>query len=211
MIKIAIVDDQSWIINGLSMMINMQEDMAVIWTADNGKEAVLKTTADQPDLILMDIRMPSMNGVEATKWIRKEHPDIKVLVLTTFNEDAYIFETLKAGASGYLLKDAPPETLLEAIREAIKGGTIIEPSVASKVVQNIAVVDEAVQNKIRETLTSRELEIAQMISQGLSNKEISTLLFLSEGTIKNHLTSVLEKLDLRDRTQLAILMIKNQI
>lgn len=211
MIRIAIVDDQSWIINGLSMMINMQEDMTVVWTADNGREAVLKTTTDQPDLILMDIRMPSMNGVEATKWVRKEYPDIKVLILTTFNEDAYIFETLKAGASGYLLKDAPPETLLEAIHEAIKGGTIIEPSIASKVVQNITVIDGVMQNTIRETLTSRELEIAQMISQGLSNKEISELLFLSEGTIKNHLTSVLEKLNLRDRTQLAILMIKNQI
>ncbi len=138
-------------------------------------------------------------------------PEIKVLVLTTFNEDAYIFETLKAGASGYLLKDVAPEELMDAIRKAIDGGTVIEPSVASKVVKNITTVDEAVQRQIRESLTSRELEIATMISQGLSNKEISDILFLSEGTVKNHLTNVLDKLNLRDRTQLAILMIKNHM
>lgn len=211
MIKVAIVDDQKLIINGLSMMVNLQPDMEVIWTADHGKEALLKITSAQPDLILMDIRMPEMNGVEATSLIKRDYPETKVLVLTTFNEDNYIFETLKAGASGYLLKDVPPEELLDGIRKAIKGGTVIEPSVASKVVKNLSRIDENAQNEIKAKLTSRELEIARMISEGLSNKEISELLFLSEGTVKNHLTNVLEKLGLRDRTQLAIMMLKNQM
>ncbi|GAU76281.1 response regulator transcription factor [Fusibacter sp. 3D3] len=211
MIKIAIVDDQKLIINGLSMMVNLQPDMEVLWTAEHGKEALFKITSAQPDLILMDIRMPEMNGVEATALIKRDYPDTKVLVLTTFNEDAYIFETLKAGASGYLLKDVPPEELLDGIRKAVKGGTVIEPSVASKVVKNLSRIDENVQNEIREKLTTREFEISKMISEGLSNKEISELLFLSEGTVKNHLTNALEKLELRDRTQLAILMLKNQM
>ncbi|MBF4693127.1 response regulator [Fusibacter ferrireducens] len=211
MIKVAIVDDQKLIRNGLVMMVNLQSDMQVVWTADHGKEALLKVASSQPDIILMDIRMPEMNGVEATALIKKDYPETKVLVLTTFNEDDYIFETLKAGASGYLLKDVPPEELLDGIRKAIKGGTVIEPNVASKMVKNLSRIDENTQNEIRMKLTPREFEIAKMISEGLSNKEISELLFLSEGTVKNHLTNVLEKLKLRDRTQLAILMLKNQM
>lgn len=211
MIKIAVVDDQNLIVNGLSMMIEAQEDMEVVWTAGNGLEAQTKVGVCQPDIILMDIRMPEANGVEATKHILESHPEVKILVLTTFNEDAYIFDTLKAGASGYLLKDSPPSELMDSIRKVIKGGIVIEPVVATKVVHQINAADIGQGREIIEKLTARELEIAKMISQGMSNREISDAIFLSEGTVKNHLTSILEKLNLRDRTQLAIIMLKSHL
>ncbi len=211
MIKIAVVDDQNLIVNGLRMMIEAQEDMEVVWTAGNGLEAQTKVGVCQPDIILMDIRMPEANGVEATKHILESHPEVKILVLTTFNEDAYIFDTLKAGASGYLLKDSPPSELMDSIRKVIKGGIVIEPVVATKVVHQINAADIGQGREIIEKLTARELEIAKMISQGMSNREISDAIFLSEGTVKNHLTSILEKLNLRDRTQLAIIMLKSHL
>lgn len=211
MIKIAVVDDQNLIVNGLRMMIEAQEDMEVVWTAGNGLEAQTKVGVCQPDIILMDIRMPEANGVEATKHILESHPEVKILVLTTFNEDAYILDTLKAGASGYLLKDSPPSELMDSIRKVIKGGIVIEPVVATKVVHQINAADIGQGREIIEKLTARELEIAKMISQGMSNREISDAIFLSEGTVKNHLTSILEKLNLRDRTQLAIIMLKSHL
>ncbi|MCA0385077.1 MAG: response regulator transcription factor [Firmicutes bacterium] len=211
MIKVAMVDDQPLLLQGLSMMIGTQSDLEVIWTASNGREAVFKATAVQPDVILMDLRMPDMTGVEATAAIKADYPEVKIIILTTFMEDEEIFESLKLGASGYLLKDATPETLFNAIRKAMSGGTIIEPLVASKLVKHLKGSGESSKNQILEKLTSREVEIARGIAQGQSNREIAELLFVSEGTVKNHLTSILEKLELRDRTQLAILFVKNDL
>lgn len=211
MIKVAVVDDQPIIVDGLSMIINFQEDMKVIWTAKGGGEALLKVEANKPDIILMDIRMPEMDGVEATKKIKEKYEDVKILILTTFNEDSYIFETLKHGSSGYLLKDIPPEEIINGIRAAITGGTVIEPSVASKLVKGIKNINKDINRGALDILTERELEIARLISEGFSNKEIGNKLFLSEGTIKNNITSILNKLDLRDRTQIAIFVIKNEI
>ena len=211
MIKVAMVDDQPLLLQGLSMMIGTQSDLEVIWTASNGREAVFKSTAVQPDVILMDLRMPEMTGVEATAAIKADYPEVKIIILTTFMEDEEIFESLKLGASGYLLKDATPETLFNAIRKAMSGGTIIEPLVASKLVKHLKGSGESSKNQILEKLTSREVEIARGIAQGQSNREIAELLFVSEGTVKNHLTSILEKLELRDRTQLAILFVKNDL
>ncbi len=211
MIKVAMVDDQPLLLQGLSMMIGTQSDLEVIWTASNGREAVFKATAVQPDVILMDLRMPEMTGVEATAAIKADYPEVKIIILTTFMEDEEIFESLKLGASGYLLKDATPETLFNAIRKAMSGGTIIEPLVASKLVKHLKGSGESSKNQILEKLTSREVEIARGIAQGQSNREIAELLFVSEGTVKNHLTSILEKLELRDRTQLAILFVKNDL
>lgn len=211
MIKVAMVDDQPLLLQGLSMMIGTQSDLEVIWTASNGREAVFKATAVQPDVILMDLRMPEMTGVEATAAIKADYPEVKIIILTTFMEDEEIFESLKLGASGYLLKDATPDTLFNAIRKAMSGGTIIEPLVASKLVKHLKGSGESSKNQILEKLTSREVEIARGIAQGQSNREIAELLFVSEGTVKNHLTSILEKLELRDRTQLAILFVKNDL
>lgn len=212
MIKIAVVDDQPIIVDGLSMIINFQEDMKVIWTAENGEEAFMKIKVEVPDLMLMDVRMPHMDGVEATKKIKEKYSDVKILILTTFDEDSYIFDTLKYGSNGYLLKDVPPEELISSIRKVIEGGTVIEPNVASKVVKNMkAPSGNYLREETIKILTCREIEISRLIAEGLSNKEIGNKLFLSEGTIKNNITSILNKLDLRDRTQIAIFVIKNDI
>lgn len=211
MIKIALVDDQPLILQGLNMIIDTQADMSVIWTATNGEEAVFKCTSNCPDVVLMDIRMPVMNGVLATERIKQLYPTCHIIILTTFMEDDDIFESLKLGASGYLLKDATPETIMEAIRKAVTGGTILEPHVASKLLKHLKSKGDSDKQDIIDKLTARELEIAQGIAEGLSNKEIAARMFVSEGTVKNHLTSILEKLNLRDRTQLAILMIKNEV
>ena len=208
MIKVAIVDDQPLLVQGLSMMIDFQVDMEVLWTANQGLEAVYKSESSKPDVILMDLRMPQMNGVKATEKILIQFPDIKILILTTFMEDDEIYESMRLGACGYLLKDATPETIMDAIRKVVLGGTVIEPLVASKLIKHLK-QDVEGSVELLSQLTHRELEIARGISQGLSNKEIANELFVSEGTVKNHLTSILEKLCLRDRTQLAIFMLKN--
>ncbi|HAS72642.1 MAG TPA: DNA-binding response regulator [Clostridiales bacterium UBA8960] len=211
MIKVALVDDQPLILQGLNMIIGTQSDLVVVWTAANGEEALFKCKDIRPDVMLMDIRMPIMNGVEATEIIKKQYPETHIIILTTFMEDEEIYESLKCGASGYLLKDATPETIMEAIRKSISGGTIIEPLAASKLLKHLKSSSDAEKNNVLEKMTTREIEIARRIARGQSNKEIASEMFVSEGTVKNHLTSILEKLDLRDRTQLAILMIKNEI
>ena len=208
MIKVAIVDDQPLLVQGLSMMIDLQGDMEVLWTANQGLEAVYKSENAKPDVILMDLRMPQMNGVKATEKILGQFPDIKILILTTFMEDDEIYESMKLGACGYLLKDAIPETIMDAVRKVVLGGTVIEPLVASKLIKHLK-HDVEGSTELLSQLTPRELDIARGISQGLSNKEIANELFVSEGTVKNHLTSILEKLSLRDRTQLAIYILKN--
>lgn len=205
--KIAIVDDQPILVQGLSMIVNAQSDMTVIWTAKDGEEACFKVSQEQPDVVLMDIRMPVKNGVEATAFIKANYPAVHVIILTTFMEDDEIYDSMKFGASGYLLKDAPPESIIEAIRAAQTGGTSIEPLVASKLIKQLKPGSENA--ALPESLTQREIEIGRAIAQGLSNREIASALFVSEGTVKNHLTHILEKLGLRDRTQLAIYFIRH--
>ena len=165
MIKVALVDDQPLLVQGLSMIIGLQEDMVIHWTASNGREAVLKSVSSKPDVILMDLRMPEMNGVRATEAILSQDSSIKVLILTTFMEDDEIFESMKMGASGYLLKDATPETIVDAIRKVVSGGTVIEPLVASKLIKHLKRETE-VHLDVLLTLTTRELEIARGIAQG---------------------------------------------
>lgn len=207
MIKVLIVDDQHLIREGLHMMLSLYEDLRVVEESNNGKEAIEILKHEEVDLLLMDIRMPVMNGVEATKIIKERYPDIKVLILTTFDEDDYIVDALKNGADGYLLKDISSDELSNAIKTVYKGNVLLQPNIAKKIVQNINRKKDTNEN-IYNALTKKEYEIALLISEGKTNKEISRLLFITEGTVKNHVTNILGKLNLRDRTQLA-LMIKS--
>lgn len=208
-----IVDDQELIVQGLTMILSNEEGIAVVAKAGNGFDAIKKCEAQAIDVVLMDIRMPIMDGVEATLKIKQAREQTKVIILTTFNDDAYIFGSLKNGASGYLLKDATPEEIVHAIRKVYQGGTLINPEIATKVVKKLTTrtfneieVDERV-----ELLTQREGEICHLLGEGKNNKEIADLLFISEGTVKNNLTRVLDKLDFRDRTQLALFALKNRL
>lgn len=208
MIRILIVDDQEIMRQGLQMILGHEPDVEVIGTAGNGEEALaFCLTQSQPDVVLMDIQMPIMNGVEATKAIKECNPEIRVVILTTFHDDAYIFDSLREGAHGYLLKDAPPETIAQSIRAVYHGGAMIQPEIASRVIRQFHKMREKrplfLQGD-KEGLTKRENEICLLISRGLNNREIAEELFLSEGTVKNHVTRILDKLNLRDRTQLAI-------
>lgn len=209
MIRVLIVDDQSLIREGLRMMLGIYDNIFVVDEAINGKEAIEALKYKEVDLILMDIRMPIMNGVEATKIIKENYPDIKVLILTTFNEDEYIFEGLKNGADGYLLKDISSQELVGSIETVYKGNVLLQPDVAKRILGSIG-NNRTIQNNRNEDifkdLTKKEYEISLLIGEGKSNKEIAKNLYIAEGTVKNHITKILDKLDLRDRTQLALLI-----
>lgn len=213
MINLAIIDDQAILREGLKFMLSKKENFSVIGTGDNGRQAYELCKNNSIDIILMDIKMPIMDGVEATKLIKRDFPHIKIIILTTFNDDEFIFEALKYGASGYLLKDATMEKIEEAIVEVYNGGVLIQPNVAKKVVNlfsRIANENIEIDERIDE-LTDREKDILKNLGEGKSNKEIAEALYISEGTVKNHITSILNKLELRDRTQLALFAVKNHI
>lgn len=214
MIKVAIVDDQDILREGLRMLIGAENDIKIVTTGNNGLEAYRICCQELIDVILMDIKMPIMNGVEATKKIKKDYPNIKIIILTTFKDDSFIFDALEYGASGYLLKDTPPEKISEAIREVYKGGAIIQPDIAIKLVERLKVLNKpTLEHKIDSRislLTERETEIIKLVGEGFCNKEIAEKLFITEGTAKNHISNILTKLELRDRTQLAIFSLKNQ-
>lgn len=213
MIKVAIIDDQAIMIQGMSMILKASPDLDVVGTGSNGLEALKLAASTEVDVFLMDIRMPEMDGVEATKKIREKYPESKVLILTTFNDDEYIFASLKGGASGYLLKDADPQQIIDGIKTVYEGGTLINPDSATKVVERLkseTLVSQRQDPRIEE-LTNREIDICHYLAEGKNNKEISEILYISEGTVKNNMTRILDKLELRDRTQLALFAVKNNL
>lgn len=207
-IRLVIADDQSIIRDGLKMILEMEEDIEVIGVACNGEEAYQLAMSLKPDVILMDIRMPIVDGVSATKRICEVDKEIKIIILTTFSDDVYIFEALVAGAKGYLLKDVESEELANVIRTVMKGGVLIHPKVAEKMVKSFSptsmVSPPPPPKVVNIPLTQRERDVVKLIALGKSNKEIAGALYLSEGTVKNHITNILSKLELRDRTQLAV-------
>lgn len=207
MIRVLLVDDQKLFREGVSTLLSIHDDVEIVGEASNGQQAIDQTQALSPNVILMDLRMPEMGGVTATEQIKENFPDSRVIVLTTFDDDESIFDALRAGAVGYLLKDVSSQKLIEAIRITAAGGSFLHPSVASKVVAGISSrppAPEPVQQLV-EPLSKRELEILQFIGGGSSNREIANELFLSEGTVKNHVTNILGKMGVRDRTQAAIM------
>jgi len=206
-IKILLVDDQPLFREGLRTLLSVHPDLDVIGEAGNGEEAIRLAKSLRPSVVLMDLQMPVLDGVGATRRLQSEQPECRVIVLTTFDDDEMVFDGLRAGAIGYLLKDAPSEKLAEAIRVAARGETFLQPSVAAKVVAEFARLTRKTlepANSFGEPLSERELEILRLITEGASNREIAARLFLAEGTVKNYVTNILGKLDVRDRTQAAI-------
>ena len=206
-IRILLVDDQPLFREGLRTLLSVHADFEVVGEAGNGEEAIRLVRSLFPSVVLMDLQMPVVDGVAATRSLYEEQPDCRVIVLTTFDDDEMVFDGLRAGAVGYLLKDAPSEKLAEAIRVAARGETFLQPSVAAKVVAEFArLTRKRVQtaNSAIEPLSERELEILRLIARGASNREIASTIFLAEGTVKNHVTNILGKLEVRDRTQAAL-------
>ncbi len=205
-----IADDQPIIRDGLKMILSLCNDMEVVATAQDGEEALdVCDSSDNVDVILMDIRMPKMDGVTATKLIKEKHPRIKIIILTTFNDDEFIFEALKNGASSYLLKDMASEEILNTIKVIYNGGTVFHGNIATRLANAFKGADD--KNNGAQQLTQREIEISRLIAQGLSNKEIASSIYITEGTVKNHITNILSKLSLNHRTQIALYVVENKL
>ncbi len=206
-IRILLVDDQRLMREGLRILLELETDLEIAGEATNGKEALSAYAELEPDVVLMDVRMPGMDGVEATWRLRERWPSACVIILTTFDDDEYVFEGLRAGARGYLLKDVSGHDLAEAVRTVAAGGALIEPSVARRVVAEFARMAPPVRqldDGLAEPLSEREREILQLLAQGLTNREIADRLILAQGTVKNYVTTILQKLGARDRTQAAL-------
>ncbi|NLY86294.1 MAG: response regulator transcription factor [Tissierellia bacterium] len=210
-IRIAIIDDEKLIREGLKIILSSYEDIEVVGMGENGLEALNICKSRDVDLVLMDIRMPVCDGVEGTKLIKREFSNTKVLILTTFRDIEYIQEALKNGASGYLLKDSSYDLLYEGVKAAVIGNIVIHPDIALDILNHKNANTDP--DKILKAygLSKKEYEIIRLIAEGLSNKEIGEKLFLSEGTIKNNVSTILSKLDLRDRTQIAVFAYKNNL
>ncbi len=206
-IRIVIVDDQRLIREGLAALLGLIPDLEVVGQAEDGQSALELIPKTQPDVILMDLRMPGMNGVAATREICIRHKDMRVIILTTFDNDEYVFEALSAGAAGYLLKNADPDHLAAAIRAVHRGESVLDSAVTQKVIRRATHPNEADPNFI-ERLTPRERDVLHLLADGLSNVEIAEQLVLSEGTVKNHVSHILDKLNARDRTHAARLAVE---
>lgn len=205
--KVLIVDDDALIRDSLKIIISMEADMEVVGTASNAQESLELCRQYQPDIVLMDIRMPVMDGVLGTKLIKSQFSNIKVIILTTFKDDEYIKEAIKNGASGYMLKNQSSDNILDSLRAVHKGSIVFEKEVAKSLT---SMLKDNRNIKLKDLdITEREIDVLKLVGEGLSNKEISEKLYLSEGTVRNYVTMLLEKLSLRDRTQLAIFYIKN--
>lgn len=208
MIQVLICDDQAIARHGLQMILSTAPDIQIVAQAQDGQEAIDLAAQLQPDLVLMDLKMPRVNGVEATRAIRHHFPGVYVLVLTTYDADEWVFDAVRAGASGYLLKDTPPSQLIAAIRSTVEGKTPVDPGVAGKIFETIAKQPPPPSAQLLELFSERELEVLRMLADGLTNAEIGARIHLSEGTIRNQISTILGKLNARDRTQAVVYAIR---
>jgi DNA-binding NarL/FixJ family response regulator len=204
-IRVLVADDQSMVRAGFRMLLAREPDIEVVAEASNGHEAVYQAARFDPTVVLMDIRMPELDGLEATRRIIAADEHARILILTTFDLDEYVYEALSAGASGFVLKDDPPEQLIAAIRTVAAGDALLSPAVTRRVIRQFTRVSRPSPPAELEELTERELEVLRLIATGLSNAEIGAQLYISEGTVKTHVTHVLQKLNLRDRVQAVVL------
>jgi DNA-binding NarL/FixJ family response regulator len=204
-IRVLVADDQSMVRAGFRMLLSSQEDIEVVAEASNGLEALEKAARFRPTVVLMDIRMPELDGLEATRRILASDETARILILTTFDLDEYVYEALRAGASGFVLKDDPPEQLLAAIRIVAGGEALLSPAVTKRVIKQFTRIPRPAPPRRLEELTERELDVFRLIARGLSNAEIGQELYISDTTVKTHITHILQKLDLRDRVQAVVL------
>ena len=206
-VRVLLVDDQALFREALATLLGARPEVQVVGEAGDGFEALQRSEALRPDVVLMDLHMPVLDGIAATRRLRVEQPGVRVLALTTFDDDEDVFEALRAGALGYLLKDVSSDRLVEALLAAARGESVLQPSVATKVVARLAQLDAAPRSRPQPLvvpLSDRELDVLRLLADGRSNREIAADLFLAEGTVKNHVTNVLAKLGARDRTQAAL-------
>jgi DNA-binding NarL/FixJ family response regulator len=220
-----ITDDQRLMREGLKTILDLEDDLTVVQLCENGKDTLEKLPSVRPDVILMDIRMPIMDGVECTRIIKQQYPEVKILILTTFDDDEFIIDALKNGAVGYILKDLSSEKLVSSIRDAYKGNSIMQPEIAAKVIshisesinysdfksmnkdsQEISIISKEVNTKLK--LTNREREILNLVGEGMSNTEIAKKLYISVGTVKNYISNLYSKLEVEDRSKLTLYAIK---
>ena len=204
-IRVLVADDQSMVRAGFRMLLAGEEDIEVVAEASNGLEAVSKAARFDPDIVLMDIRMPELDGLQASRRILAADRAARILILTTFDLDEYIYEGLRAGASGFVLKDDPPEQLIAAIRTVAAGDALLSPTITKRVIERFARIPSPEPPKGLDELTAREREILRLIAGGLSNAEIGKELYISHTTVKTHVTHILQKLNLRDRVQAVVL------
>jgi DNA-binding NarL/FixJ family response regulator len=211
MIRVLVADDQSMIRAGFRLLLAREPDIEVIAEARNGVEAVQQAARFSPTVVLMDIRMPELDGIHATRHILAADASARILILTTFDLDEYVYEALQAGASGFVLKDDPPEQLIAALRTVAAGDALLSPAVTRRVIQKFTQLPKPVPPDVVGELTARELEIFRLIAEGLSNGEISERLFIGDTTVKTHVTHILQKLGLRDRVQAVVLAYQTRL
>lgn len=208
MIKVLIADDQEIVCEGLKKILQSDPELKVIGTAHNGQQALELIEHQRPDLVLMDLQMPIMNGVQAIRQLRKTDPDLPVLVLTTYTDDKWLFDAIRAGANGYLLKDRPRQELIDAIKGTASGDSYLDPAVTKRVLDSVASVPEPMESSSDLDLSQREQDILQLLVEGLSNADIAQRLFLSEGTVRNYLSGLFTKLGVSDRTQAVVVALR---
>jgi DNA-binding NarL/FixJ family response regulator len=206
MVRVVICDDQTVVREGLAAILSTDAEIEVVGLAEDGKQALELVAQTKPDLVLMDLQMPVLNGVQATQRLRREHPSVHVLVLTTYADDQWVFDAIRAGASGYQLKDTRREQLIHAIKGTVQGKSFLDPAVAGKVMQQAASIQAqtAVEQLTAEPLTEREADVLALLTKGHSNLEIARRLHLAPGTVRNYVSAILQKLGVADRTQAAV-------
>ena len=209
MIRVLVCDDQAVVTDGLEMILDADPEIEVVGMAHDGAQALELIPDAKPDVVLMDLQMPGMNGVQATRAIKEQYPQVKVLVLTTFGEDEWVFDAVRSGAAGYLLKGTPRAELVAAIKGTAAGETYIDPTVGGKLLSHVATNTTKEDTTITGDLSERELEILKLLASGRSNTDIAERLFLSKGTVRNYISSILTKLDVEDRTQAAVLAVRH--
>ena len=208
MIRVLICDDQTIVSEGLRAILGTDSEIEVVGVAGDGAEALDLLPQAAPDIILMDLKMPVMNGIQATRLIREQYPDVHVLVLTTYDADEWVFDAIRGGAAGYLLKDTPRDQLIAAIKGTVAGKTHVDPNIAGKLFAQVGQNTPPLDTTIAESLTDRERDVLRLLARGLHNTDIAERLHLSEGTVRNYVSSIFAKLDVSDRTQAAVIALR---